>query len=79
VNREPHNVNQTYRRPSGGDIFWDIPMTNDQKSDQLNQSEEKRLMDDALKRALSTPPQPHKPKADDSKAVSKPRRKKVRA
>ena len=51
-----------------------------QETDQRGSREAKRIMDAALRRALATSHKPHKSKtdADDSKAVSKRRRKKGR-
>ena len=48
------------------------------ESDKLSAQETKRRMDEALKRALATSPQPHKAiaKKGGAKAVSKPHRKK---
>ena len=51
----------------------------DANTDKRSKREAKRRMDDALRRALSTPHQPHKSKDDGSKAASKLRQKKVRA
>jgi hypothetical protein len=48
-------------------------MAKDEKSDQYSEAETKRRMDAALRRALATPPKPHKDIA--GKGAKSPKRK----
>ncbi len=55
-------------------------MAKELEPDQYSERETEQRRDDALRRALNTPPQPRKNKANggDSKAASKPRQKEER-